>query len=344
MIQNAIEKLVDKQDLTYDEAYGVITEIMQGETTPVQTAAFLAALSTKSTKAETIEEIAGCAAAMRALATPVAYDGEVLEIVGTGGDKAGSFNISTTAAFIIAAGGVKVAKHGNRAASSKSGTADVQEALGANIHQNPQVAQTMLDEVGMTFFFAQDYHSAMRYVGPIRKELGIRTVFNILGPLTNPAHPKAMVLGVYDESLVEPLARVLDSLGVKRAMVVYGQAVLDELSSVCDTKVCELRDGAYSSYVITPEQFGMTRGTKEDLVGGTAQDNAKITRAILSGCEKGPKRDTVVLNAAAGLYVGRVVESLDDGVTRAIRLIDDGSALALMERYIERSCALGQEV
>ena len=204
MIREAIFKLVDKQDLTYDEAYDVINEIMSGETTQVQTAAFLSALSTKSTKSETIAEIAGCAAAMRSHATKVDYDKPLLEIVGTGGDKAGSFNISTTAAFIIAAGGAKVAKHGNRAASSKSGTADCQEALGVNIEQSPDLCKKLLDEVGMCFFFAQKYHTAMRYVGPIRKELGFRTVFNILGPLTNPASPETMILGVYDESLVQP--------------------------------------------------------------------------------------------------------------------------------------------
>lgn len=339
MIQEAIAKLVDKQDLTYQEAYEVIGEIMRGETTPVQTAAFLSALSTKSTKAETIEEIAGCAAAMRSMATPISYDKPVLEIVGTGGDKAGSFNISTTAAFVIAAGGVKVAKHGNRAASSKSGTADVQEALGANIHQPPTVACRMLDEVGMTFFFAQDYHPAMRYVGPIRKELGIRTVFNILGPLTNPVDPEAMVLGVYDESLVEPLAHVLKSLGVKRALVVFGEAVLDELSCACDTKVCELRDDETRTYTVTPEQFGFARCTKTELEGGTAEENAAITRAILDGSLKGAKRDTVLMNAGAGLYVGGAVETLEEGVELATQLVDSGQALAQMEAYLTASNA-----
>ena len=343
MIESAIHKLVDKQDLTYDEAYAVTTEIMQGRTTEVQTAAFLAALSTKSTKAETIEEIAGCAAARGALATPVSYGAPVLEIVGTGGDRAGSFNISTTAAFIIASGGVKVAKHGNRAASSKSGTADVQEALGANIHQDPAGAVRMLDTVGMTFFFAQDYHSAMKYVGPIRKELGIRTVFNILGPLTNPAKPEAMVLGVYDGSLVEPLAQVLQSLGVKRALVVFGEAVLDELSSVCDTRVCEVKGDARESYVVTPEQFGLKRASKAELEGGSAEANAAITRGILEGTLQGAKRDTVLMNAGAGLYVGGAAASLDEGVRRAAELVDSGAALATMEAYIATSNALVEE-
>lgn len=337
MIREAIFKLVDKQDLTYDEAYAVINEIMSGETTPVQTAAFLSALSTKSTKSETIDEIAGCAAAMRSHATKVEYPEPVLEIVGTGGDKAGSFNISTTAALVIAAGGAKVAKHGNRAASSKSGTADCQEALGVNIEQSPELCCKLLDEVGMCFFFAQKCHTAMRYVGPIRKELGIRTVFNILGPLTNPATPEKMILGVYDESLVQPLARVLSSLGVKDGMVVYGQDCLDELSTACPTTVCEFHDGEYLSYVLTPEEFGMQRCTKQDLEGGTPQENAQITRDILSGKEKGCKRDTVLLNAAAGLYIFGLVPSLKDGVAKAAELIDSGRALETLEAYIRVS-------
>jgi anthranilate phosphoribosyltransferase len=337
MISEAIAKVVDKEDLTYDEAYAVIDEIMAGETTSVQTAAFLAALSTKSTKAETTDEIAGCAAAMRSHATKIELTDPVLEIVGTGGDKAGSFNISTTSAFVIAAGGVKVAKHGNRAASSKSGTADVQEALGANIHQDPQKAAEMLEKVGMTFFFAQDYHAAMKYVGPIRKELGIRTVFNILGPLTNPASPEFMVLGVYDGSLVEPLARVLTTLGVKRGLVVFGEAVLDEISAVCPTQVCEINNGEYQTYVITPEQFGYTQAEKAAIVGGTAEENATITRGILDGTLKGAKRDTVCMNAGAALYVAGKADSLEAGVKLAEELIDSGAALATMNAYIEQS-------
>lgn len=337
MIREAIFKLVDKQDLTYDEAFDVINEIMSGDTTPVQTAAFLSALSTKSTKSETIDEIAGCAAAMRSHATKVDYPAPVLEIVGTGGDKAGSFNISTTAALVIAAGGAKVAKHGNRAASSKSGTADCQEALGVNIEQSPELCARLLDEVGMCFFFAQKYHTAMRYVGPIRKELGIRTVFNILGPLTNPASPEAMILGVYDESLVQPLARVLTSLGVKDGMVVYGQACLDELSCACPTSVCEFHNGEYTAYTLTPEQFGMAQCTRDDLKGGTPEENAQITRDILSGKLTGCKRDTVVLNAAAGLYITGKAASLKDGVEMANQLIDSGKALETLEAYIKVS-------
>lgn len=337
MIREAIFKLVDKQDLTYDEAYDVINEIMSGETTQVQTAAFLSALSTKSTKSETIAEIAGCAAAMRSHATKVDYDKPLLEIVGTGGDKAGSFNISTTAAFIIAAGGAKVAKHGNRAASSKSGTADCQEALGVNIEQSPDLCKKLLDEVGMCFFFAQKYHTAMRYVGPIRKELGFRTVFNILGPLTNPALPETMILGVYDESLVQPLARVLTSLGVKDGMVVYGQDCLDELSTACPTTVCEFHGDDYLSYVLTPEELGMKRCTKEDLRGGSPDENAQITRDILCGKETGAKRDTVLVNAAAGLYIAGLAPSLKDGIAKAQELINNGKAAETLEEYIRIS-------
>lgn len=337
MIREAIFKLVDKQDLTYDEAYDVINEIMSGETTQVQTAAFLSALSTKSTKSETIAEIAGCAAAMRSHATKVDYDKPLLEIVGTGGDKAGSFNISTTAAFIIAAGGAKVAKHGNRAASSKSGTADCQEALGVNIEQGPDLCKKLLDEVGMCFLFAQKYHTAMRYVGPIRKELGFRTVFNILGPLTNPASPETMILGVYDESLVQPLARVLTSLGVKDGMVVYGQDCLDELSTACPTTVCEFHGDDYLSYVLTPEELGMKRCTKEDLRGGSPDENAQITRDILSGKETGAKRDTVLVNAAAGLYIAGLAPSLKDGVAKAQELINNGKATETLEEYVRVS-------
>ncbi len=333
MIKEAIIKIVDKQDLTYDEAYAVIHEIMSGETTATQNAAFLAALSTKSTKAETIDEISGCAAAMRDHAIKVTHDMDLLEIVGTGGDGAHSFNISTTSALVAAAGGVKVAKHGNRAASSKSGTADCLEALGVNIDQPPEKCVSLLQDVGMCFFFAQKYHTSMKYVGAIRKELGIRTVFNILGPLTNPAQPKTQLLGVYSESLVEPLARVLTSLGVKRGMVVYGQDKLDEISLSAPTTVCEFSDGFYDSYVIQPEDFGLTRCKKEDLFGGTPEENAAITHAILSGTERGPKRDAVLLNAGAALYLGKKADSLADGIRLAGELIDSGAALQKLEAF-----------
>ena len=336
MIKEAIVKIVDKQDLTYDEAYAVINEIMSGETTPTQNAAFLAALSTKSTKAETIDEISGCAAAMRDHALTVDYDGDLLEIVGTGGDGAHTFNISTTSALILASAGVKVAKHGNRAASSKCGTADCLEALGVNLDQSPEQCVELLNTVGMCFFFAQKYHTSMKYVGPIRKELGIRTVFNILGPLTNPVHPTMQLLGVYDESLVEPLARVLYSLGVKRGMVVYGQDRLDEISMSAPTTVCEFNNGEYYSYVIKPEDFGLTRCSKEDLVGGSPEENAAITRDILNGV-KGPKRDTVLMNAGACLYITGKAASITDGIHMAEDLIDSGAAAKTLDAFIAAS-------
>lgn len=338
MIQQAIVKIVDKKDLSYDEAYAVMNEIMSGETTPTQNAAFLAALSTKSAKAETVDEIAGCAAAMREHAEKVPHSMDLTEIVGTGGDGAQTFNISTTAALVMAAGGVKVAKHGNRAASSSCGTADCLEALGVNIHQPPEKALQLLDSVGMCFFFAQLYHRSMKYVGPIRKELGIRTVFNILGPLTNPAAPKRQFLGVYDENLVEPLANVLMSLGVRRGVVVYGQDKMDEISLSAPTTVCEFRDGWFRSSVITPEQFGMARCAKEDLRGGTPAENAAITRDILSGV-KGAKRDAVVQNAAMGLVVGGKAEDVPQGVRLARELIDSGAAMAKLEQFIRESNA-----
>ena len=338
MIKEAIEKIVMKEDLSYDEAYTVMSEIMKGETTSTQNAAFLAALSTKSTKAETIDEISGCAAAMRELATPVPHLGmEVLEIVGTGGDRSNTFNISTTAAFVIASAGVNVAKHGNRAASSQSGTADCQEALGVDIHQDPEKALDMLKRTGMCFFFAQQYHPAMKYVGPVRRELGFRTVFNILGPLTNPASPEYFLLGVYDEYLVEPVAKVLDKLGVKRALVVHGQDKMDEISASAPTTICELRDGYYRTSTIKPEDFGLERCQKSDVEGGTPEQNAQTTRDILSGTEHGPKRTIVLLNAGAALFVGGAAETIADGVRLAGELIDSGKALATMEAYIAAS-------
>ncbi len=336
MIKEAIEKIVNKMDLTYDEAYSVMNEIMSGETTATQNAAFLAALSTKSTKAETIVEIAGCAAAMRDHATKVETDMDLFEIVGTGGDGAHSFNISTTSALVAAAGGMKVAKHGNRAASSKCGTADCLEALGVNIEQAPEQCIKLLQEAGICFFFAQKYHTSMKYVGAVRRELGFRTVFNILGPLTNPGSPKRQLLGVYDEYLVEPLAQVLMNLGVQRGMVVYGQDKLDEISMSAPTKVCEFKDGWYKTYTIAPEDFGLERCEKSDLVGGTPEENAKITLAILNG-DKGPKRDAILMNAGAALYIGEKVETLKDGIALAAELIDSGKALDVLHKFIEVS-------
>ena len=333
MIKEAIVKIVSKGDLTYDEAYTVMNEIMSGQTTPTQNAAFLAALSTKSARAETTDEIAGCAAAMRAHATKVETGMELFEIVGTGGDNAHSFNISTTSALVAAAGGVKVAKHGNRAASSQCGTADCLEALGVNIQQSPEKCVELLREVGMCFFFAQKYHTSMKYVGAIRKELGFRTVFNILGPLTNPGTPSMHLLGVYDDYLVQPLAQVLISLGVRRGMVVYGQDKLDEISLSAPTTVCEIKDGWFKSRVITPEEFGFARCTREDLKGGTPAENAAITRAILSG-EQGHKRNAVLLNAGAALYIAGKADTMADGVALAGELIDSGAATRTLEKLI----------
>ena len=336
MIKEAIVKIVNKQDLSYKEAYEVMNEIMDGKTTATQNAAFLAALSTKSARAETTDEITGCAAAMREHAEQVKTDMELFEIVGTGGDNAQSFNISTTAALVAASGGMKVAKHGNRAASSHCGTADCLEALGVNINQNPGLCRDLLREAGMCFFFAQKYHSSMKYVGAIRKELGFRTVFNILGPLTNPGSPSMQLLGVYDDYLAEPLARVLIQLGVKRGMVVYGMDKLDEISLSAPTRICEINDGWFKSYTITPEEFGFSRCSKEDLKGGTPEENAQITLASLNG-EKGPKRDAVLLNAGAALYIGRKAQNLKEGTVLAAKLIDSGKAAETLQRLITLS-------
>ena len=336
MIKEAIIKIVNKEDLSFDEAYAVMNEIMNGETTPTQNAAFLAALSTKSAKAETTGEIAGCAKAMREHATPVDTDFDLFEIVGTGGDNARSFNISTTSAIVAAAGGMKVSKHGNRAASSKCGTADCLEALGVNIDEDPAKCRELLEKVGICFFFAQKYHNSMKYVGAIRKELGFRTVFNILGPLTNPAHPKRQLLGVYDEYLIEPLAKVLMELGVKRGMVVYGTDKLDEISLSAPTKVCEIKDGSLHTYEIKPEDFGLSRCKKEDLAGGDPKENAAITLSILNG-EKGAKRDAVLLNAGAALYIGEKAKSMQEGINLAARLIDSKKALKVLEDFIKVS-------
>ena len=337
MIKEAIIKIVNKGDLTYDEAYAVMNEIMSGGTTPTQNAAFLAALSTKSARAETRDEITGCAAAVRDHCVKVDTGMEVMEIVGTGGDNAHSFNISTTSALVAAAGGVKVAKHGNRAASSKCGTADCLEALGVNIDQSPEKCVEMLREAGICFFFAQRYHTSMKYVGSIRRELGFRTVFNILGPLTNPASPSMQLLGVYDEYLVEPLTQVLISLGVKRGMVVFGQDKMDEISASGPTTVCEFRDGWYRKSVISPEDFGLARCRKEDLRGGTPARNAEITRSIIEGKERGPMRSAVLLNAGAALVIGQKAETMAEGILLAGKILDDGSAAAALEKMIEVS-------
>lgn len=338
MIKEAIVKIVNKEDLSYGEAYAVMNEIMGGETSATQNAAFLAALSTKSARAETKDEIAGCAAAMREHAKKVETGMEVMEIVGTGGDNAGSFNISTTSALVAAAGGVKIAKHGNRAASSQCGTADCLEALGVNIRQSPKKCVELLEKAGMCFFFAQEYHTSMKYVGAVRKELGFRTVFNILGPLTNPARPALQLLGVYDEYLIEPLAQVLTELGVRRGMVVYGRDKLDEISLGAPTSVCEIKDGWIKNYTIKPEDFGMERCRREDLRGGTPQENARITLSLLDG-EKGAKRNAVLLNAGAALYIGGKAESMKEGIALAGELIDSGKARKTLDDVVRISNA-----
>lgn len=333
MIKEAIIQLSKKEDLTYEQAYACMNEIMDGVASDIQKAAYLTALSLKG---ETIEEITASAKAMREHCVKLLNDEDVLEIVGTGGDGSNSFNISTTSSLVIASGGVKVAKHGNRAASSKSGAADCLEALGVNIKIDERKSKTLLDQINICFLFAQNYHLAMKYVAPVRKELGIRTIFNILGPLTNPAGATLQVMGVYDESLVEPLAEVLNNLGVKRGMVVYGTDGLDEISASSETLVCEIKNNSYQKYIITPEQFGLKRCLKEELIGGTPQDNARITRDVLNGKQGGP-RTAVLMNAGAGLYIGGKAETLKEGIDLAAKLIDDKSALRQLEAFIRES-------
>ena len=334
MIKEAIIKLSKKQDLAYAEAEAVMDEIMSGQATPVQMSAYLTALSLKG---ETIDEITASAAGMRAHCIKLLHNLDVLEIVGTGGDGSNSFNISTTSSLVIAAGGVPVAKHGNRAASSKSGAADVLEVLGVKITLTPERSAEILKKINICFLFAQNYHIAMKYVAPIRKELGIRTVFNILGPLSNPAGANMELMGVYDQSLVEPLAQVMANLGVNRGMVVYGQDSLDEISMCAPTSVCEIRDGKFTSYEITPEQFGYERCEKGALTGGTPAENAEITKAILKGEEKGPKRQAVCLNAGAALYIAGKAVSIEEGVKLAESLIDSGAALKKLEEFVEET-------
>lgn len=334
MIKEAIIKLSKKQDLAYAEAETVMDEIMSGQATPVQMSAYLTALALKG---ETIDEITASAAGMRAHCIKLLHNLDVLEIVGTGGDGSNSFNISTTSSLVIAAGGVPVAKHGNRAASSKSGAADVLEALGVKITLTPERSAEILKKINICFLFAQNYHIAMKYVAPIRKELGIRTVFNILGPLSNPAGANMELMGVYDQSLVEPLAQVMANLGVNRGMVVYGQDSLDEISMCAPTSVCEIRDGKFTSYEITPEQFGYERCEKGALTGGTPAENAEITKAILKGEEKGPKRQAVCLNAGAALYIAGKAASIEEGVKLAESLIDSGAALKKLGEFVEET-------
>lgn len=333
MINEAIIKLAAKEDLSYEMAMGAMDEIMGGKATPVQMSAFLTAMSMKG---ETIEEITACAAGMRKHCIRLLNDQELLEIVGTGGDRSNSFNISTTASILVSAAGVPVAKHGNRAASSKSGAADCLEALGVKISLPPERSREILEKINLCFLFAQNYHLSMKYVAPVRKELGIRTIFNILGPLTNPAGASMQLMGVYEEALVEPMAKVLMNLGVKKGMVVYGQDCLDEISLSAPTTIGEFRNGTYKKYVIAPEDYGFQRCRKEDLQGGTPEENAAITHTVLNG-EKGPKRNAVVLNAAAGLVIGQDGIDLREAIHEMEKIIDSGKAAEQLEKFIQLS-------
>lgn len=333
MIKEAILKLVKKEDIGYDMAMEVMDEIMSGKATDVQISSFLTAMSMKG---ETIEEITGSAKGMRAHSVKLLDHQNVLEIVGTGGDGSNSINISTIASIIVSAAGVKVAKHGNRAASSKCGTADVLETLGVNITISPEKSTEILDKIGICFLFAQSYHASMKYVGPVRKELGIRTIFNILGPLTNPAGANMQLLGVYDEELVEPLAKVLFNLGVNNAMVVYGQDKIDEISMSAPTTVCEVRNGHYTSYEIKPEDFGFTRCDKKDIEGGTPQENAAYALEILKGA-KGPKTDAVLINAGAAIHIAKPDVSISEGIKIARETLESGKALKQLEEFVKFS-------
>lgn len=331
MIKEAILKLSQRQDLTTEEMTEVMTEIMTGEASDAQKASFLTALAMKG---ETIEEITGGAMVMRKHCERFLNDKDALEIVGTGGDGANTFNISTLSFIVTAAAGYRVAKHGNRAASSKCGTADCLEALGVKIDVDTEISEKLLDEINMCFLFAQKYHPAMRFVGAVRKEIGIRTLFNILGPIANPAGANQILLGVYDETLVEPLARVMSNLGVKRAMVVYGTDKMDEISLSAPTKVCEVKDGEYKTYEITPEQFGLKTCKKEDLTGGEPEENAQIARDILSGKETGPKLDAILLNAGAAIHIASGTLSVEEGIAKARGIIETGKALEQLEKFI----------
>ena len=333
MIKEAIYEIVNGNDLSYEMAEQVMDEIMSGEASQIHMGAFLTGLRMKG---ETIDEITACAAGMRKHCTRLLHDMDVLEIVGTGGDEVGTFNISTISSMVVSAAGIPVAKHGNRSVSSKCGAADVLEALGADITISPAKSTRILDEIGFCFLFAQTYHTAMRFVAPVRKELGIRTIFNVLGPLANPAGANYQLLGVYDEKLVEPLAQVLLKLGVKRAIVVHGQDGLDEITLSAPTTCCELRDGTLKSYVLEPEQVGLKKCSLNELIGGDPKENAAIAMSILNG-EKGPKRDAVVLNSAACIYMVRDGITLTDAVKEAEEILDSGRARAQLEKYVALS-------
>ena len=333
MIKEAIYEIVNGNDLSYEMAEQVMDEIMSGEASQIHMGAFLTGLRMKG---ETIDEITACAAGMRKHCTRLLHDMDVLEIVGTGGDEVGTFNISTISSMVVSAAGIPVAKHGNRSVSSKCGAADVLEALGADITISPAKSTKILDEIGFCFLFAQTYHTAMRFVAPVRKELGIRTIFNILGPLANPAGANYQLLGVYDEKLVEPLTQVLLKLGVKRAIVVHGQDGLDEITLSAPTTCCELRDGTLKSYVLEPEQVGLKKCSLNELIGGDPEENAAIAMSILNG-KKGPKRDAVVLNSAACIYMVRDGITLTDAVKEAEEILDSGRARVQLEKYVALS-------
>ncbi len=324
-------RLIEFQNLTQQEAAEAMDIIMSGQATEAQIAEFLTALRMKG---ETIDEISGLALGMRAKANLVPDSKDAIDIVGTGGDLASSFNISTTASFVIAAAGVKVAKHGNRSVSSKSGAADVLECLGVKIQSTPEQAKACLDTVGVSFLFAQSYHKSMRFVAPVRGQIGVRTVFNVLGPLTNPAQTDYIVLGVYEKKLLSIMAHVLIQIGIQRAMVVYGNDRLDEVSISDSTSVAEVRDGQVLEYELTPEQMGLPRGTKEEIVGGTAQENADITKGILNGSITGSKRNIVLLNAGCALYTIGKVASVQEGVSLAAEMIDSGKALEKLQELV----------
>lgn len=334
MIQEAIIQLAHREDLSFDQAQEVMNEIMRGEASAVQMSAYLTALALKG---ESIEEITASAKSMRAHCVKLLHNMDVLEIVGTGGDGSNSFNISTTAAIVVSSAGVSVAKHGNRAASSKSGAADMLEALGVQIALSPEQSQALLHKINICFLFAQNYHVSMKYVAPIRKELGIKTIFNILGPLCNPAGANMELMGVYDESLVEPLAKVMCNLGVKRGMVVYGKDRLDEISMSAPTKVCEIDNGRFSMYEISPKDVGYEYCAKDALKGGDAIENARIAREILSGKDRGAKREAVCFNAGAALYITKKASNIQEGVRIAENLIDEGTASRQLERFITES-------
>lgn len=330
MIKEAILKVVSGSDLTYEESKQVMEEMMTGTATQAQMASFLTALRMKG---ETIDEITASAEVMRSKALHVKHETDVMDIVGTGGDGTGTFNVSTTASFVIAASGIPVAKHGNRSMSSKSGSADCLEQLGVNITITPEQSEKVLKDTNLCFMFAQGYHASMRFVGPVRREIGIRNIFNVLGPLTNPASANLQITGVYSESLVEPIAKVFSNLGVKRGFVFHGSDGMDEVTVTGATKVCEINNGEFKTYEITPEEFGLGRYDMQELVGGDGAENAEITKKILSGELKGAKRDITVLNSALGLYAGGKAESIKDGVRLAEEIIDSGKAYDKMVEF-----------